>query len=67
MKFQKGLKFSIRNKIVPLRLQSYDDMLATAQLIEQDLEQQKQEVENHRGKGKATSVSPKTWIKPKKG
>ena len=57
-RFQKGLEFSIRNKIVMLRLQSFDEELATAQLIEQDLEEQKQEEEDHRGKGKAANSQP---------
>ena len=46
-RFQKGLKSSIRDKTVLLRLPNFDEALATAQLIEQNTEEQKQEMENH--------------------
>ena len=35
-RFQRGLRDSIRDKLVPLKLQSFDEALSTAQLIEQD-------------------------------
>lgn len=57
-RFQKGLKLSIRNKIVPQGLKIFDDSLATAQLIEQDLHEQQQEMQvtqDQRGKAKATT------------
>ena len=57
-RFHKRLKFSIRNKVVPLRLQSFDEALATAQLIKQDPEEQKQEVEYPRGKTNTATSQP---------
>ena len=54
-RFQRGLKVSIRTKLVPLGINSFERTLSTAQVIERDLEEIKEEVGVHRGKGKATS------------
>lgn len=57
-RFEKGLRSSIRNKMIPQRLKKSEDALATAQLIEQDLDEQKQEMEDQKGKGKAATNQP---------
>ncbi|GLT87336.1 hypothetical protein SLE2022_054240 [Rubroshorea leprosula] len=57
-KFQKGLKASIRNKVLPQRLNTYDEVLATAQIIEQDMDEQKMETHDQKGKGRATNNQP---------
>ncbi|GKV05621.1 hypothetical protein SLEP1_g17608 [Rubroshorea leprosula] len=57
-KFQRGLKASIRNKVVPQMLKTYDEVLATAQIIEQDMEEQKMETHDSKGKGKAINNQP---------
>ncbi|GKV45642.1 hypothetical protein SLEP1_g52703 [Rubroshorea leprosula] len=55
-KFQRGLKASIRNKVVPQMLKTYDEVLATAQIIEQDMEEQRMETHDSKGKGKAINT-----------
>ena len=50
-----GLRFPIQNRLVPLRLKSFDEALSTAQLIKQDLEDYRQDEGDSRGKGKAVS------------
>ncbi|GKV32449.1 hypothetical protein SLEP1_g41058 [Rubroshorea leprosula] len=57
-KFQRGLKASIRNKVVPEMLKTYDEVLAMAQIIEQDMEEQKMETHDSKGKGKAINNQP---------
>ncbi|GKU88330.1 hypothetical protein SLEP1_g2611 [Rubroshorea leprosula] len=57
-KFQRGLKASIRNKVVPQMLKTYDEVLATAQIIEQDMEEQKMETHDSKGKGKVINNQP---------
>ncbi|GKU88786.1 hypothetical protein SLEP1_g3007 [Rubroshorea leprosula] len=57
-KFQRGLKASIRNKVVPQMLKTYDEVLATTQIIEQDMEEQRMETHDSKGKGKAISTQP---------
>ncbi|GKV11452.1 hypothetical protein SLEP1_g22712 [Rubroshorea leprosula] len=57
-KFQRGLKVPIRNKVVPQMLKTYDEVLATAQIIEQDMEEQKMETHDSKGKGKAINNQP---------
>ncbi|GKV43664.1 hypothetical protein SLEP1_g50928 [Rubroshorea leprosula] len=55
-KFQRGLKASIRNKVVPQMLKTYDEVLPTAQIIEQDMEEQRMETHDSKGKGKAINT-----------
>ncbi|GKV53900.1 hypothetical protein SLEP1_g60413, partial [Rubroshorea leprosula] len=57
-KFQRGLKASIRNRVVPQMLKTYDEVLATAQIIEQDMEEQRMETYDSKGKGKAINTQP---------
>ncbi|GKV49055.1 hypothetical protein SLEP1_g55827 [Rubroshorea leprosula] len=57
-KFQRGLKASIRNKVVPQMLKTYDEVLAMAQIIEQDMEEQKMETHDSKGKGKVINNQP---------
>ncbi|GKV12448.1 hypothetical protein SLEP1_g23587 [Rubroshorea leprosula] len=57
-KFQKGLKASIRNKVVPQMLKIYDEVLTTVQIIEQDMDEQKMETHDQKGKGRATNNQP---------
>ncbi|GKV11199.1 hypothetical protein SLEP1_g22471 [Rubroshorea leprosula] len=57
-KFQRGLKASIRNKVVLQMLKTYDEVLATAQIIEQDMEEQRMETHDSKGKGKAINTQP---------
>ena len=60
LRFQRGLKVSIRTKIVLQGLESFTKALSTARLIERDLEDLKQQgLLEHRGKGKATSSHPR--------
>ncbi|GKV07057.1 hypothetical protein SLEP1_g18864 [Rubroshorea leprosula] len=47
-KFQKGLKASIKNRVVPQMLKTYDEVLATAQIIEQDMDEQKMETQDQK-------------------
>ncbi|GKV38840.1 hypothetical protein SLEP1_g46705 [Rubroshorea leprosula] len=53
-------KFSslIKNKVVPQMLKTYDEVLATAQIIEQDMEEQRMETHDSKGKGKAINTQP---------
>ncbi|GKV36288.1 hypothetical protein SLEP1_g44436 [Rubroshorea leprosula] len=57
-KFQRGLKASIKNKVVPQMLKTYDEVLATTQIIEQDMEEQRMETHDSKGKGKAINTQP---------
>ncbi|GKV24856.1 hypothetical protein SLEP1_g34408 [Rubroshorea leprosula] len=57
-KFQRGLKAPIRKKVVPQMLKTYDKVLATAQIIEQDMKEQKMETHDSKGKGKAINNQP---------
>ena len=55
LRFIKGLKNTIRNRVIPLNLKKFDLALHTTQMIERDMEEQKEEDQNPRAKGKATS------------
>ena len=44
-RFQRGLKLTIKNRIVPLGLAKFSQALASAQMIERDMEDQRQEAE----------------------
>ncbi|GKV41417.1 hypothetical protein SLEP1_g48955 [Rubroshorea leprosula] len=59
-KFQRGLKASIRNREVPQMLKTYDEVLATAQIIEQDMEQR---METHDSKGKGKAINTQSFNK----
>ena len=66
-RFQRGLKLSIRNRIVPLGLAKFSQALASAQMIERDMEDQRQEAEYHQGRGKSMVTHPRPKREEPKG
>ena len=66
-RFQRGLKLAIRNRLVPLGLAKFSQALAFAQMIERDMEEQKQEAEYHQGRGKPVVTHPRPTREEPKG
>ena len=58
-RFQKGLKLPIRKMLIPLGLDKFAKALATAQMIEREMEEIRQEAEYQQGRGRSVVTHAK--------